>query len=66
MKEVYIITPGSLNKGYPVKFAFHDYDEAQKLKEYLDRQNGASYPSATVTSLRVYDSANQFIGEPNE
>ena len=66
MKEIYIVTPSSLNHSQGIKFAFHKYDEAQKLKQYFDRQNGASFPQAIVTSLRIYDSANQLTGENDE
>jgi hypothetical protein len=63
MKNVYIVTLGSLNRLPTLQFAFHNAKEARNFMDHVDKQNGASMPRSSLAVMKVYGSASQIIKE---
>lgn len=61
MKHVYIVTMGANNRASQLQFAFHNLDEANKFRAYLDFGKGGSSVFSTIHAIRIYDAAIQLM-----
>jgi len=61
MKKVYVVSSGSANLASILQFAFHDLEEAEKFRTYLDSEKGASSHYSTLHILKIFDSAKQLM-----
>lgn len=61
MKKIFVVTSGSENLASMLQFAFHNLDEAEKFRDYLDNGKGASSRFSTIHVLTIYDKAIQLM-----
>lgn len=61
MKDIFVLTICANNSESIFEFAFHNLNEAQNFREYVDRNKGASSKCSTIHILRVYDKAIQLM-----
>lgn len=60
MINVFVVNM-TANNSQIIQFAFHNLEEANKFKDYIDGRKGASSSSNFISSLYIYDSALQLM-----
>lgn len=67
MKSIFIVTMGAKNTFTVITWAFNTLEDAEKMRNYLDKRKGASQTQSSISEHLVFDSFEEAIfGKQNE
>ena len=63
MKSVYIVKKGANNSFTIFEWGFFSFEEAEKFRDILDKNNNATSPASTISEKIIFESINEIIDE---
>lgn len=63
MKKIYEVVAGAANSASRRSFYFHTFEDAEKMRDYIDRNKGASSWASEIYEASLFDSYEETLGE---